>query len=184
MYATLLFKPQRLLRRCLKIFKNTLILLSSIITIALFSVSANALEIGVQAPDFELQTFSGDTFKLSDYRGIKPVYLVFWATWCPNCSAEIPTLKKLHTQLGDQVAMLAINIGFEDSLAKAQQYQQQHQLPYPLAFDENTVLTRTYGVVGTPWQVVIDINGTVRYFSHHTPQDIGEHLAELTQKKG
>lgn len=146
-----------------------------------FSVSSHAIEAGVQAPDFELSTFSGETFKLSDYRGKKPVYLVFWATWCPICRAEIPHIKKIHSQLGDDVEMLAINVGFNDSLSKAQAYQTEHQLTYPVAFDENSVLTKRYAVVGTPWQVVIDINGVVRYSHHATPIDIADHLDSLRE---
>ncbi len=167
---------------CHKTLKFGLANMLAIAVFSMFSVSANALELGVQAPDFEMKTFSGETFKLSDYRGKKPVYLVFWATWCPICKAEIPNIKKIHAQLGDKVEMLAINVGFEDTLDKAKRYQKEHQLPYAVSFDENTVITKRYGVVGTPWQVVIDINGTVRYFSNNTPEDIADHLDSLMQK--
>lgn len=47
------------------------------------------------APDFELQTLSGETVKLSDYRGQR-VMVNFWATWCPPCRAEMPDLEKFH----------------------------------------------------------------------------------------
>jgi peroxiredoxin len=165
-------------------FKNKLTSLLAVVLLSAFSINASALELGVQAPDFEMKTFTGETFKLSDYRGKKPVYLVFWATWCPICKAEIPHIKKIHAQLGNKVEMLAINVGFEDTLEKAQSYVKEHQLPYAVSFDENTVITKRYGVVGTPWQVVIDINGTVRYFSNNTPTDIADHLDSLLQKKG
>ena len=167
-----------------KTFSHKLTSFMAVAFLSIFSINASALELGVQAPDFELKTFSGETFKLSDYRGKKPVYLVFWATWCPICKAEIPHIKKIHAQLGDKVEMLAINVGFEDTLEKAKHYQKEHQLPYAVAFDENTVLTKRYGVVGTPWQIVIDVNGTVRYFSNNTPVDIADHLDSLLQKNG
>jgi peroxiredoxin len=148
----------------------------------LFSFSAKAVELGAQAPDFKLQTLSGQQFQLSDYQGKKPVYLVFWATWCPICKAEIPNFKKLHAQLGDKVEILAINVGFQDTLEKAKSYTIEQELPYSVAFDENTVITKNYGVIGTPWQVVIDINGKVRYFSNHTPENFESHLEELIKK--
>ncbi|MEH6445230.1 MAG: TlpA disulfide reductase family protein [Oceanospirillaceae bacterium] len=151
---------------------------------SVYSVPANALELGDKAPNFELVTLAGDTFRLSDYRGKKPVYLVFWATWCPICRAEIPNIKKIHQQIGDQIEVLGINVGFEDTLDKAIAYKKTHQLPYAIAFDENTVITKGYGVVGTPWQVVIDINGIVRYFSNETPEDIADYMEELLKKSG
>ncbi|MGB1239185.1 MAG: peroxiredoxin family protein [Pseudomonadales bacterium] len=148
------------------------------------SSQAQAVNLGDDAPQFTLQTLEGKNFDLSQYRGEKPVYLVFWATWCPICRAEIPHIKKLYQELGDKVEFLAVNVGFQDSLEKAKIYREEHALPYPVAFDEGTVITRDYKVVGTPWQVVIDINGKVRYFSNETPVTMAEHLEGLYQKEG
>ncbi len=65
------------------------------------------LEIGNVAPDFELQTLTGDTIRLSDYRG-EPVMLNFWATWCPPCRAEMPDMQQVHQDTGMQI--LAVNL--------------------------------------------------------------------------
>lgn len=144
-----------------------------------------AVELGQRAPDFELQTFAlnaeqGESFKLSQHLGSKPVYLVFWATWCPICRAEIPNIKKIHQQLGDDIKIIAINIGQDDSVTAMREYQQQHQLPYSLGFDQDTKISRLYGVRGTPWQVIIDVNGVVRYRSHRTPEQLPKHISKLT----
>ena len=50
---------------------------------------AASLAVGDKAPDFEVITLAGETFKLSDYAGEKPVYLKFWATWCSPCKREL-----------------------------------------------------------------------------------------------
>jgi peroxiredoxin len=154
------------------------------IALSLLSLNAQAAELGDEAIDFDLKTLSGDDFSLSSYRGKKPVYLIFWATWCPICKAEIPKFKELHAKYGDKIEFLAINVGFEDSLEKAIAYQEQNQLPYNVAFDKNTVITKEYDVIGTPWQVIIDINGTVRYFSNYTPENLGEHIDDLLKVAG
>lgn len=49
------------------------------------------LKPGTAAPDFTLNDLSDKSVKLSDFRG-KTVVLVFWASWCPDCRAEIPQL--------------------------------------------------------------------------------------------
>lgn len=146
-----------------------------------FVCPVSAIDIGEQAPDFELQTLEGNSFKLSEHFGKKPVYLVFWATWCPICKAEIPNIKKIYQQLGDDIFILAINIGQRDSVQEIKKYRENYQLPYQLAFDEGTKVSRQYDVVGTPWQVIIDVNGKIRYRSNRTPENLKQHIDSLTR---
>lgn len=64
---------------------------------------------GKDAPDFAIDDLSGKTHKLSDYKG-KDVIVVFWATWCPTCRAEIPHLKELRTEISsDKLQILAVS---------------------------------------------------------------------------
>src|SRR5699024_11976097 len=65
------------------------------------------LKKGDIAPDFELETLSGETVTLADYRGQK-VMLNFWATWCPPCRAEMPDMQKVQDER-DDVVILAVN---------------------------------------------------------------------------
>ena len=64
---------------------------------------------GKAVPDFAIEDINGKTHKLSDYHG-KNLLVVFWATWCPSCNAEIPHLMELRKAYnGDQLAILAIS---------------------------------------------------------------------------
>ena len=63
---------------------------------------------GEVAPDFELSDLSGNTVKLSDYKG-KVVFLAFWASWCPRCMDELVFLQGLYTVLSEEMVVLAIN---------------------------------------------------------------------------
>ncbi|HKT11264.1 MAG TPA: TlpA disulfide reductase family protein, partial [Terriglobia bacterium] len=65
--------------------------------------------IGSAAADFALRDIEGHQVRLSDFRG-KFVLLAFWATWCPPCKEELPTLQKLYEQYQDKgLVVLAVD---------------------------------------------------------------------------
>lgn len=109
-----------------------LLILRFLIAFLFFSAPYSyAAEVGSLAPDFSLKTLDGDSIKLSDYRGKNPVYIIFWATWCPACKEEIPKLKEIYSQFQPKgLVMLAVNVGINDSAKKAASYKERHKLPY------------------------------------------------------
>lgn len=139
----------------------------------LFSASIFATTIGTQegqiAPDFQVKKLDGSSFKLADYKGKKPVYLIFWATWCPTCRQEIPSFKALQQEMGTQIEIVAINV---DSLSwwssltssnnRVTQYAKKYQIDYPVALDDEKKLIELYQVRGTPTQLLIDKEGIIR----------------------
>ena len=65
---------------------------------------------GNPAPDFQLEDNNGNLVSLSALRG-KVVMVNFWATWCPPCRAEMPSMEKLNNAMaGEDFVMLAINV--------------------------------------------------------------------------
>lgn len=128
---------------------------------------------GQLAADFTLKSLEGQEFKLSSFRGKNPVYLVFWATWCPYCVKEIPNLKELYAKLAPKgLKILAINIGYNDPLLRVQTFQKKYELPYPILYDNEAVVSRQYGVIGVPFSVLIDRGGKVVYRSNGTPESL------------
>jgi len=154
--------------------------------LALFMLTTSlalAVEVGDIAPTFNLKlTRSSSTsdFTLSEYQGIKPVYLIFWATWCPNCKEEIPDLKTLHEKYNNKIEILAINVGINDSIRRVNRYIKKYKLTYNVAFDHDAEIAGLYNVRGIPTQIIIDINGIVRYRDTQVPDDLGQHLEELS----
>lgn len=137
--------------------------------------------VGDQAPDFSIKTLDEKIVNLKEWRGKKAVYLVFWATWCPNCKREIPKLTKLSHALKDKMAFFAINVGINDSVRKVVRFQKKYPMNYPIAFDDHSKITKQFKVMGTPTQVIVDINGTIRYRDSDVPEDLMDHIGDLTR---
>jgi peroxiredoxin len=103
--------------------------------------------------DFTLRGLDGQPVSLSRFLGKKPVLLVFWATWCPECEAASPRINALH-----------------DAAVKSR------GIRYPVLLDEHGEAARAFGVVGIPTYVLIGRNGTVVYRDHVLPADISRFL--------
>lgn len=149
---------------------------SSFIFAAALHVNAATLDVGEKAPDFEVTTLTGETFKLSDYEGRKPVYLKFWATWCSYCKVEMPHLQAVEDQYGEDVEVLAVNVGINDSVANIEQFFEQGQFNLPVVIDHQGDLTSRYGIVGTPSHVLIDKHGKVAYRTFLATDELDERI--------
>lgn len=121
------------------------------------------LEIGNFAPDFELETLTGETVRLSDYRG-KRVIVNFWATWCPPCRAEIPDFQKLYDQ--KDVVILAVNLTkSETSENKVAQFVDDFEMTFPVLMDEQSNVSSNYRVQAYPTSYMIDSIGRIQFLA-------------------
>ena len=112
------------------------------------------------APDFSLaELTSGNTVTLRQYAG-QPVLVVFWATWCPHCQAEMADLNKLQKNYKDQgFVLLAINSG--DSKALVSSYKTSHQLTFQILLDSKKAVMKSYNTTGIPSHFFIQPNGVI-----------------------
>ncbi|WP_251550630.1 peroxiredoxin family protein [Neobacillus muris] len=116
------------------------------------------LAIKDKAPDFELKTLTGETVKLSDLKG-KKVMINFWATWCPPCKAEMPDMEKFHQVVGDDIAILAINI---DPQYDVQAFVDEYKLTFPILLDSEDSVNEKYRVLSIPTSYFIDSKGIIQ----------------------
>lgn len=124
-------------------------------------VSAGKIVKGQQAPDFTLKDTEGKSHRLSDYRG-KVVIVNFWATWCPPCREEIPSMIALNRQMaGKPFAMLCASID-EGGKKSVEGYFKTsgNRLPITL-LDSDASVAQLYGTTGVPESFVLDKNGIV-----------------------
>lgn len=124
------------------------------------SGSPTVPEIDSPAPDFSLQTLSGDTVTLSDYAG-QVVLINFWATWCLPCRAEMPLLQQYGERYSDDLVILAVNNG--EPADQVEVFVRELDLTLPVLLDPEEAVTQLYRVRGFPTTLFIDRNGKIRY---------------------
>ena len=127
------------------------------------SYELTRLDTPLPAPDFTLKDMDGKAHRLSDYRG-KVVMLNFWATWCPPCRREIPSMESIYQDLGsDGFMVLAVN-EFEDADHVFAYTGQLSVFPtFPILFDSDSTLSEQYQVKGLPTTFLIDKQGKIVY---------------------
>ncbi len=122
--------------------------------------SVQLLRIGDKAPDFELQNSKGETVVLSELRG-KVVLVNFWATWCPPCRAEIPSMDELYQSYAEgNFEILAINIEANGPEIMPG-FSREFPHSFPVLFDTDGVVQERYGVYKFPETFVLDKDGII-----------------------
>jgi peroxiredoxin len=117
---------------------------------------------GKAAPDFSLQTTSGDQTTLAKLKG-NVVVLDFWATWCPPCRLSLPHIQKLSAdqdKFKQGLRVLAVNA--KETKAKIDPFIQTNNYTFVVPMDSQGQAMGKYGVEGIPTTVVIGRDGTVR----------------------
>lgn len=124
-------------------------------------VSVKIIGEGDSAPDFTLSSIDGSDIRLSDYRG-RVVMIHFWATWCPPCVEEMPTLERLQGSLNRRdFEILAISVD-EGGAPAVTSFMKQKGLTLPVLLDPNRKVASLYGTFKFPETYVVDRNGIVR----------------------
>jgi cytochrome c biogenesis protein CcmG/thiol:disulfide interchange protein DsbE len=115
--------------------------------------------VGAVAPAFTEVTASGAKLSLERYRG-KAVYLNFFATWCPPCNAEAPTINALQKKYAAR-GLQVIGVDELENAAKAQGFIKRYGLVYPAVVDDGALETQ-YSVNGLPVHVFITRAGVIQ----------------------
>lgn len=128
------------------------------------------------APDLKALDLTGASKTLADYRG-KVVVLNFWATWCPPCQREMPSLERLRTRMaGRPLEIVAISSA--EALDEVNAYLSKMKLGFPVLLDSDGSNTRRWKVFALPTTFVLDAGGRVRHvLTGPTEWDEGEALA-------
>ena len=130
---------------------------------------AGGVAIGALAPEFPttgnpgtslLTGLDGAPIRLADYAG-RPLWIVFWATWCTPCQAEASDIRALYrAHRSDDLAVLAIDV--RESTAVVRDFVARNGLDYPVGLDPTAAVEGLYGQLGLPGHVFVDGRGVIR----------------------
>ena len=128
------------------------------------SRAAGALEADelppAEAPDFKLPLHDGKMVDLSQYKG-KVVLLNFWATWCPPCRDEEPSLRRLASTL-DRSKFAVVAVSVDDDWQVIDKYFAGATPPYTVVLDRGAEVSQRYGTTKYPESYLIDETGKLR----------------------
>ncbi len=119
------------------------------------------LRTGAIAPDFELPDVkTGEPVKLSALRG-RPVWINFWATWCPPCKAEMPLIQEKYAKYRDR-GLVVVGIDMREDPAEVRAFTSANSFEWTFVVDSDGQVTNRYFMAGIPMHVFIDADGVIQ----------------------
>ena len=141
---------------------------------------------GKVAPDFTLKDLTGKPVALSSLRG-KVVFLNLWATWCPPCRTEMPSIQALHRAFQKDANFVTLTVSEDSDVSKPPAYIQKNNFDFAVLLDPKNIVGEAYDVSGLPESFVIGRDG--RIVAHHigpydwANADIRDALQDLLKAK-
>jgi len=136
-----------------------LLILGGAVILGLRLRRPHPVEIGERAPDFTLPALPQGSLSLHDF-GRHVVVLNFWATWCPPCVEETPSLEKFAEQMRLQgVAVMGVSV--DQDGAALQTFAAEQHLSFPILRDPDQSVANRYGTFQFPETYIVDQDGRV-----------------------
>ena len=136
--------------------------LRQLVTVGLFKAeikNETAVAKAAPAPLLQFRNERGELLSTEELKG-KVVFINFWATWCPPCRAEMPSLQELYNELKNDNRIIFLFVNEDDDAAKAKNFLQSKQYSFPLSFREGRIPADIYS--GTlPTTIVLNKEGNV-----------------------
>lgn len=116
--------------------------------------------VGYYPPDFTLSTLEGKSVKLSDLKG-KPLWVNFWATWCPPCRAEMPEMKQKYAQFKDK-GLVILGVDMSEDPGTVKQFVKGNGYNWTFLLDSGGQVASQYYVTGIPTHLFIGTDGVIK----------------------
>ena len=112
-----------------------------------------------EAPGFSTEDAAGNPVDFASFRG-KLVLLNFWATWCPPCRLEMPSMERLYREFRDR-GLEVVTVNFMESGEQVRAFAEEQKLTYPMLLDKEAEIAGRYGVMRLPVTVLVGREGEV-----------------------
>lgn len=123
-------------------------------------IALSTIKPGMPAPAFTLESITGSTHSLADYKG-KVVYVDVWASWCSPCRAEIPKLKALYEKYKNDDRIVFLSIAVSDKIEKWKKAVEDDKATWTQLFDKGNTIQQAYYANAIPKFILIDKQGNI-----------------------
>jgi peroxiredoxin len=135
------------------------LLLAALSWVVVDTIHERIVEIGDKAPDFTVTTDNGRNITRANFGG-KVLVLNFWATWCPPCIDELPSLNEFQRSLADSgVVVLGVSVDKNERTYK--EFLKRARVAFMTARDPEAAISASYGTFKYPETYIIDSRGEV-----------------------
>ena len=147
--------------KLLAIVGSTVAIVGAIVAGKALTDDVRPVRPGSRAPDFTAVSVSdGDTVSLRDYDG-DVILLNLWATWCAPCEVEMPSMQRLHEQLGPSgLKIVAVSVDTQES-ALVERWVNERGLTFDVLHDKRGRIMTDYQATGWPESFIIDREGLI-----------------------
>jgi cytochrome c biogenesis protein CcmG, thiol:disulfide interchange protein DsbE len=145
------------------------LLIPLIIILFILNISAqndNHSNSGRTAPNFKLENLDREIIELNNFVGTGPVLICFWSSCCKSAVAQLEAFAGLFTEYSDSgFTLLAIAVDEENTVAKVKPFVKSKKFIFPVLYDTDGNVSRTYYAFNVPFSVLINKSGKI-IFSH------------------
>ncbi|ATX81119.1 Peroxiredoxin [Mariprofundus ferrinatatus] len=142
----------------------------TLVVLLILGLISTTIWIGLpQAPAAVRISDAGSGFRLPDLEGTmqglpegEVTLLNFWATWCPPCRDEIPSMVALHDKYAAR-GLKVVAVSVDQNRTHLQSFVREHGMQFQVLHDADRLVSNSYGVTGWPQSFLIDKHGKVRY---------------------
>ena len=120
------------------------------------------IAVGLYSPDFAVADAGTGASLSSKHLKGKVLFVNFWASWCPPCKEEMPSIQKLYEEMKVNPDFVMITILYNDDAAAAREYLKTLGFTFPVYTDAGNATSRKFGLTGVPETYIVDKEGILR----------------------
>ena len=155
----------------------------AVLMFLIFSMNLYSASLPNKLLNIPIHLISGEQVSLAQYKGKKPVYLKFWATWCQPCMKEMPHFEHIENIYNKSIKVIGINLGINDDLTTVKNIIKKFGLTMPIAIDESGDLAQAFRMIGTPYHLLFDKNMNLIHQGHEANESLDNKLSLVSQTK-
>ncbi|HZY42215.1 MAG TPA: TlpA disulfide reductase family protein [Anaerolineae bacterium] len=121
------------------------------------------IDVGKRAPAAIVRTLDGKSVDLGSYVGKTPMFIEFWAVWCPNCRHLEPALIAAQKKYGSRVKFIGVAVAINQTVERVKLYTEKHGLEHQIVFDTEGNAAEAYDAPATSYIVIVDRTGKIVY---------------------